>query len=121
MLKRLASLLALAAGAFLAFPLPAQTPRSGGELVFAALGRFQLSASDLEAMIGRNQALKGFALLPLLSPDILRTSLSELFDLAARSRLRVTIGGRFPLHQTGEAHRLLEERRATGKVVLMPG
>ena len=34
MLKRLASLLALAAGAFLAFPLPAQTPRSGGELVF---------------------------------------------------------------------------------------
>lgn len=94
---------------------------SGGELVFAALGRFQLSASDLEAMIGRNQALKGFALLPLLSPDILRTSLSELFDLAARSRLRVTIGGRFPLHQTGEAHRLLEERRATGKVVLLPG
>jgi peptide/nickel transport system substrate-binding protein len=33
-MKRLASLLAVAAGALLAFPLQAQTPRSGGELVF---------------------------------------------------------------------------------------
>ncbi|TPJ66262.1 zinc-binding dehydrogenase [Mesorhizobium sp. B2-7-1] len=92
----------------------------GGELLFAALGRFRLSASDLEAMIGRNQSLKGFALLPLLFPDSLRTDLLQLFDLAASGRLKVTIGGRFPLHQAGEAHRLLEERRATGKVVLLP-
>ncbi|RUU11918.1 zinc-binding alcohol dehydrogenase family protein, partial [Mesorhizobium sp. USDA-HM6] len=93
---------------------------SGGELVFAALGRFALSASDLEAMIGRNQSLKGFALLPLLTPAVLRASLFELFELAASSRLRVVIGGRFPLDQAGEAHRLLEERRSTGKIVLLP-
>ncbi|RAZ89562.1 zinc-binding alcohol dehydrogenase family protein [Mesorhizobium hawassense] len=92
----------------------------GGELVFAALGRFQLSAPDIEAMINRNQSLKGFALLPLLSPDILRTSLRELFDLAARGRLKVVIGGCFSLREAGEAHRLVEERRATGKVVLLP-
>ncbi|BCM21205.1 quinone oxidoreductase family protein [Mesorhizobium sp. J8] len=92
----------------------------GGELVFAALGRFQLSASDLEAMIGRNQALRGFALLPLLSADSLGASLGELFELASSGRLKVAIGGRFPLHQAGEAHRLLEERRAIGKVVLLP-
>ncbi|TPI10816.1 zinc-binding dehydrogenase [Mesorhizobium sp. B4-1-3] len=92
----------------------------GGELVFAALGRFQLPASDLEAMIGRNQALRGFALLPLLSADSLRAGLGELFELASSGRLKVAIGGRFQLHQAGEAHRLLEERRATGKVVLLP-
>jgi NADPH2:quinone reductase len=102
-------------GAFLDLLAP------GGELVFAALGRFQLSASDLEAMIGRNQSLKGFALLPLLSADSLKASLGALFELAASGRLKVTIGGRFPLHQAGEAHRLLEERRTTGKVVLVPG
>jgi peptide/nickel transport system substrate-binding protein len=34
MMKRLASLLAVALGALLAIPLQAQTPRSGGELVF---------------------------------------------------------------------------------------
>jgi len=92
----------------------------GGELVFAALGRFQLSALDIETMIGRNQSLKGFALLPLLTPDILKTSLTTLFDLAASGRLSVAIGGCFPLDEAGEAHQSLEERRATGKVVLLP-
>lgn len=92
----------------------------GGELVFAALGRYGLTASGLEAMIGRNQSLRGFALLPLLSPEVLKASLSELFRLAADGQLQVAIGGRFPLDQAGEAHRFVDERRSTGKVVLMP-
>ncbi|BAV47260.1 quinone oxidoreductase [Mesorhizobium loti] len=104
-------------GALTALSLPALAP--GGELVFAALGRYRLAASDLEAMIGRNQSLRGFALLPLLSADVLRASLSELFQLAASGRLRVAIGGRFTLDQAGEAHRQLEERRAMGKMVLV--
>jgi NADPH2:quinone reductase len=32
----------------------------------------------------------------------------------------VTKGGRFPLDQAAEAHRFLDERRSTGKVVLIP-
>ncbi|WP_095201820.1 quinone oxidoreductase family protein [Mesorhizobium carmichaelinearum] len=104
-------------GALTAQSLQALAP--GGELVFAALGRYGLAASELETMIGRNQSLRGFALLPLLSPDVLRASLSELFQLAASGRLRVAIGGRFSLDQAGEAHRLLDERRSTGKVVLV--
>lgn len=105
-------------GALTAASLQALAP--SGELMFAALGRYALAASDVEAMIGRNQSLRGFALLPLLSPAVLRASLTELFQLAASGRLQVAIGGRFPLDQAGEAHRLLEERRSTGKVVLMP-
>lgn len=105
-------------GALTVASLQALAP--GGELVFAALGRFTLAASDLEAMIGRNQSLGGFALLPLLSPQVLRAGLSELFGLAASGRLRVALGGRFPLDRASEAHRLLDERRSTGKVVLMP-
>ncbi|ANT53104.1 quinone oxidoreductase family protein [Mesorhizobium amorphae] len=91
-----------------------------GELVFAALGRYALSTADLEAMIGRNQSLRGFALLPLLSPAGLRENLSELFQLAAGGALFVTKGARFPLGQASEAHRLLDDRRSTGKVVLVP-
>jgi len=105
-------------GALTAAALQALAP--GGELVFAALGRFALAASDVEAIIGRNQSLRGFALLPLLSPAVLRASLSELFHLAASGRLQVAIGGRFPLDRASEAHRLLDERRSTGKVVLTP-
>lgn len=91
-----------------------------GELVFAALGRYALGAPQMEAMIGRNQSLRGFALLPLLSTDGLRDGLLELFNLAASGELNVTKGGRFPLDQASHAHRLLEERGATGKVVLIP-
>ncbi|MER9233116.1 zinc-binding dehydrogenase [Mesorhizobium sp. M0622] len=90
-----------------------------GEVVFAALGRYALGAPEMETMIGRNQSLRGFALLPLLSADVLRASLSELFDLAAGGELVMTKGGSFPLDQASQAHRLLEERGATGKVVLI--
>ncbi|MCF6111787.1 quinone oxidoreductase family protein [Mesorhizobium muleiense] len=105
-------------GSMTAASLQALAP--GGELVFAALGRYAIGASDLEAVINRNQSLRGFALLPLLSTDGLRTSLSELFHLAGGGQLAVKQGGRYPLDQANEAHRLLEERRSTGKVVLIP-
>jgi NADPH2:quinone reductase len=105
-------------GSMTAASLEALAP--GGELVFAALGRYAIGASELEAMITRNQSLRGFALLPLLSADGLRASLSELFHLAAGGQLAVTQGGRYPLDQANEAHRSLEERRSTGKVVLIP-
>ena len=39
---------------------------------------------------------------------------------AARGELRVTIGGRFPLADAAEAHRALEGRGTTGKLVLTP-
>ncbi|MER9414409.1 zinc-binding dehydrogenase [Mesorhizobium sp. M0306] len=91
-----------------------------GELVFAALGRYALGAPQMEAMIVRNQSLRGFALLPLLSADLLRDGLSELFNLAASGELKVINGGRFPLDQASQAHRLLDERGTTGKVVLIP-
>ncbi|MBW8726499.1 MAG: zinc-binding dehydrogenase, partial [Inquilinus limosus] len=91
-----------------------------GELVFAALGRYELTVAELEGMLFRNQSLKGFALLPLLTPEALRTDLAELFASAAAGALTVTVGGRYRLDQAGEAHRVLEERRSVGKIVLMP-
>jgi NADPH2:quinone reductase len=108
----------LVGGAVTRASLDALAPR--GELVFGALGRFDLDASDLEKMILRNQSLRGFALLPLLTPAVLKSSLTELFDLAASGELKVIQGGRYPLDQVAEAHRAIEERRTTGKGVLVP-
>ena len=34
--------------------------------------------------------------------------------------VRPVVGAEFPLEQAGEAHRLIEERKTTGKVVLVP-
>ena len=42
----------------------------------------------------------------------------ELFSLVADGALRVRIGARFPLAQAADAHRALEGRATTGKVLL---
>lgn len=92
----------------------------GGELVFGALGRFDLGTAALEGMLAGNQSLRGFALLPLLTPANLKPDLEELFALAACGTLTVVKGGRYPLAAAAEAHRALESRTTTGKVVLLP-
>ncbi|UWU12845.1 zinc-binding dehydrogenase [Rhizobium sullae] len=91
----------------------------GGELVFAALGRFQLEATDLNAMFKKNQSLKGFALLPLLS-ETLSDDLSTLFSLAVSGALTIAEGASFPLDKAADAHRAIENRSVSGKVVLVP-
>jgi len=91
-----------------------------GELLFGALGRAALGKAALEAMFARNQALKGFALLPLLAPETVKADLAHLFDVAVSGGLKILPGTRFPLDQASEAHRLIDARRSTGKVVLVP-
>jgi NADPH2:quinone reductase len=91
-----------------------------GELVFAALGRFELERPQIEAMIANNQSLKGFALLPLLTGEGLQRDLSQLFELSARGSLTVLRGESIPLDDAAAAHRAFEDRRTVGKVVLVP-
>jgi NADPH2:quinone reductase len=50
----------------------------------------------------------------------LRQRAGELFDWIARGELRVRIGARFPLAQAADAHRAIESRATTGKIVLIP-
>jgi NADPH2:quinone reductase len=92
----------------------------GGTLMFGAMGRFTLDRADVERMLGANQSLKGFSLLPLLTSQGFWRDLSTLFELAANNALTVVQGGRFPLAEAAEAHRAIESRTVTGKVVLVP-
>ena len=50
----------------------------------------------------------------------LRRRSSDLFALVAAGKLDVRIGARLPLAEAAAAHRLLEGRGTTGKVVLVP-
>jgi NADPH:quinone reductase len=45
---------------------------------------------------------------------------NEIFDDVVAGRLRVRIGGRFPLANAADAHRALESRSTTGKLLLLP-
>lgn len=105
-------------GAVTRASLDALAPR--GELVFGALNRFDLTPAELEGMFVRNQSIKGFALLPLLTPNNLHADLVGLFKRAVEGDLKVLPVRGYALDQAAEAHRALESRTTTGKVVLIP-
>jgi len=44
----------------------------------------------------------------------------EIFGLVAEGKLKVNIGGRYPLSEAGAAHAALESRATTGKLLLLP-
>jgi len=95
---------------------------NGTMVVFGALNiqSFSMGVSELVPMIFKNRALKGFALVPLLTTARLREDLQTLAELALQAELLVDIGGRYPLSEAAQAHRDLAERQVIGKLVLLP-
>jgi NADPH2:quinone reductase len=53
-------------------------------------------------------------------PDKTRESSARCFALMREGKLRLHIGKTFPLAQAADAHRYLESRQSTGKLVLLP-
>jgi NADPH2:quinone reductase len=56
----------------------------------------------------------------LLNPQERLWRSSEVFGAAADGSLSVRVGATFPLSEAGDAHRALEGRATTGKVLLVP-
>ncbi|MGH7995254.1 MAG: quinone oxidoreductase family protein [Opitutaceae bacterium] len=54
------------------------------------------------------------------TPDELLGRANELFRWIEQDRLRIRIGATFPLAAAADAHRALEGRQTTGKVLLVP-
>lgn len=54
------------------------------------------------------------------TPEILLGRANDLFDWIAGGSLDVRVGARYPLEQAADAHRALESRQTTGKVLLQP-
>ncbi|HEY7731715.1 MAG TPA: NADPH:quinone oxidoreductase family protein [Gaiellaceae bacterium] len=73
-------------------------------------------------LVGRNVGVHGFYLGRLmgLQPELVRGAALDLLRLWREGLLRPVVGASFPLGEAGEAHRHVEERRSTGKVVLVP-
>ena len=80
-----------------------------------------LDGDALTRMIFAGQALRGFSMHNVF-PDVqaIKDALHQQFAWSAEGRLRIESGDRFPLTQAAEAHRAIEARRTTGKVVLEP-
>ncbi len=52
--------------------------------------------------------------------EVLHAAAAELFDVVRSGRVKVEIGGTWPLAEAAEAHRALEARATTGSLVLLP-
>ena len=77
---------------------------------------------DPALLVGRNIGVQGFYLGRLMRyrPDVVRAAATDLLRMWGQGLLHPTVGATFPLAEAAAAHRLIEERRSTGKVVLVP-
>jgi NADPH:quinone reductase len=77
---------------------------------------------DPGPVVGRNLGLQGFYLGRLMRhrPDVVREAIGEVLALWREGVVKPLVGATFPLADAAEAHRLIEERRSVGKVVLVP-
>ena len=73
-------------------------------------------------LVGRNIGVHGFYLGRLMArdPERVTRAAQDVLRLWEGGAVRPVVGAELPLEQAGEAHRSIEERRSTGKVVLIP-
>ena len=73
-------------------------------------------------LVGRNIGVHGFYLGRLIGrdPDRVERAAKDVLGLWEAGAVRPIVGAEFPLESAAEAHRLIESRQSTGKVVLIP-
>ena len=73
-------------------------------------------------LVGRNIGVHGFYLGRLVGrdPDLVERAGRDVLRLWEGGAVHPIVGAMVPLEEAGEAHRLIEERHSTGKVVLLP-
>jgi NADPH2:quinone reductase len=106
-------------GSTLAMSLEAA--RTGGHVVFFGMAGGDPVPVDPRYLMDTSKSLTGGDLWNVLRTreDRLQRA-GELFDWVRRGLLKVHIAARVLLSEGAEAHRLLESRNTTGKVLLIP-
>ena len=77
---------------------------------------------NVATLSAKSQKVSGF-MVPTITrnfPEKTRESAARCFALMREGRLALHIGKTFPLAQAADAHRYLESRQSTGKLVLIP-
>jgi NADPH2:quinone reductase len=77
---------------------------------------------NVATLSAKSQKVSGF-MVPTITrnfPEKTRESAARCFTLMREGKLTLHIGKTFPLAQAAEAHRYLESRQSTGKLILLP-
>ena len=117
-------------------PVAAVLDLVGGETFATALARLKPMGTAIAVgyaggmwqelspawLVGRNIGVHGFYLgrLMSLNPELVERAAKDVLRLWEAGAVRPIVGAELALEEAGEAHRLIEERRSTGKVVLVP-
>jgi NADPH2:quinone reductase len=93
-----------------------------GRLVVYGFASRESVNLDPERLLPFNHTVKGFYLGGFLHDKhkLVNATLAELVGFVASGRLRIHMGGVFPLSKAAEAHRLLEGRQTKGKIIILP-
>ncbi|MEH6996118.1 NADPH:quinone oxidoreductase family protein [Neobacillus drentensis] len=92
-----------------------------GRLVVFGAASGEQSRMYPSSLMARNQSVIGFFLPQIMrKPELLQTSLVELLTYLEEGKLKLTIGGVFPLEEAANVHVLLQSRKTTGKLILEP-
>lgn len=92
-----------------------------GRLVIFGAASGEQSRFYPSTLMARNQSVIGFFLPQIMrKPDLLQPSLEELFAYLRQGKLKLTIGGVFPLQEAANVHTLLQSRKTHGKLILEP-
>ena len=95
--------------------------RIGGQVVFFGMAGGEPPMVDPRRLMDRSQTLTGGDLWNVLTSHEARLVRSRaLFAAVCNGRLAVHIAARVPLADGARAHELLESRRTSGKVLLIP-
>jgi NADPH2:quinone reductase len=54
------------------------------------------------------------------TPELLQARSTRLFDWIAEDKLKIRIGGEYPLAEAAKAHADMESRATAGKLLLIP-
>jgi NADPH:quinone reductase len=92
-----------------------------GRMVFLGQSSGRSSQIDPWRLTTLNQTVTGIYISAYAAfPNLIGETLSELFGFVMAGKLVINVGKVMPLSQAAEAHRLLENRLTTGKIVLNP-
>jgi NADPH2:quinone reductase len=75
-----------------------------------------------EPLLPMNKTIRAFYLERYIDTKrpLVEGALAELADYVSSGEVTINIGGTFTLKDAGAAHRLLEEQRAMGKLIILP-
>ena len=92
-----------------------------GRMIFIGQSSGQTSLIDPWKLTVPNHTITSFYIGAYMAfPELIQSTLTELVGLVLSGQIELQAGTVLPLSQAAQAHRLLEGRQTTGKVVLQP-